>query len=65
MTDELLKKLISEIESLHRTIGIMQEDINAIRNGQYEAPLGATALNRKKVPTRTMKTDAQLVKRDW
>lgn len=64
MTDELLTKLISEIESLHRTIGIMQEDINAIRNGEYEAPRGASSKPRRE-PTRTMKTDMQHVSRDW
>ncbi|HJX80276.1 hypothetical protein [Glutamicibacter sp.] len=42
MTEKLLKELIDEIKSLHSTIGIMQEDINCIRNGEYDKPSGAS-----------------------
>lgn len=41
MSEKLLKELIEEIKSLHSTIGIMQEDINCIRNGEYDKPGGA------------------------
>lgn len=42
MSEKLLKELIDEIKSLHSTIGIMQEDINCIRNGEYDKPSGVS-----------------------
>lgn len=41
MSEKLLKELIQEVKSLHSTIEIMQQDINCIRNGEYDKPGGA------------------------
>lgn len=41
MSDKLVRELIDEVKRLHDTIGIMQQDINCIRNGEYEKPKGA------------------------
>lgn len=47
MSDELLKELIAEVKSLHATIGIMQQDINHIRYGEYDSPSGANTTQRE------------------
>lgn len=46
MSEKLLKELIEEVKKLHDTIGIMQQDINCIRNGEYDKPKGADVSHR-------------------
>jgi hypothetical protein len=41
MSEKLLRELIEEVKRLHGTIEVMQQDINCIRNGEYEKPQGA------------------------
>lgn len=41
MSDHLLREIIAELRSIKSDIGIIQGDLNAIRNGEYEKPSGA------------------------
>ncbi len=41
MSDKLMKELIDEVKRLHDTMSVMQQDINCIRNGEYDKPQGA------------------------
>lgn len=61
MSDKLLRELIDEVKRLHDTISIMQQDINCIRNGEYDKPQGAAPKRAAKpVVTTDLKTS-----RDW
>lgn len=41
MSDNLMRELIAEVKSLHSTLSVLQQDVNAIRNGEYDKPQGA------------------------
>lgn len=41
MEEKLLRELVLELKRMHATIEVMQQDINCIRNGEYERPQGA------------------------
>jgi hypothetical protein len=54
MSEKLLKELIEEVKRLHDTVSIMQQDINCIRNGEYDKPQGASP---KQAPKRGLTTE--------
>lgn len=58
MSDKLIRELIDEVKRLHETISIMQQDINCIRNGEYDKPQGAAPKRQapKPVVTTELKT---------
>lgn len=43
MSEKLLKELVEEIKRLHDTLSILQQDVNCIRNGEYDKPQGASS----------------------
>jgi hypothetical protein len=61
MSDKLLKELIEEVKRLHDTVSIMQQDINCIRNGEYDKPQGAAP---RQAPKRVLTTEVE-ASRDW
>ncbi|MDV2979013.1 hypothetical protein [Glutamicibacter nicotianae] len=66
MSEKLLKELIDEVKRLHDTIQVMQEDINCIRNGEYDKPGGADKGWRNAKPVIRPASDQPLkTSRDW
>ncbi|MEQ4567992.1 hypothetical protein [Paenarthrobacter sp. CAP02] len=61
MSDKLLRELIDEVKRLHDTVGLMQGDINCIRNGEYDKPQGASPA-RATPKVRTVELDHS---KDW
>jgi hypothetical protein len=61
MSEKLLRELIDEVKRLHETVSVMQQDINCIRNGEYDKPQGAAPQRAAKpVVTTALKTS-----RNW
>lgn len=65
MSEKLLKELIEEVKRLHDTIGIMQQDINCIRNGEYDKPQGASPARSSVPKIRQADLGALKTSRDW
>lgn len=60
MSEKLLKELIEEVKRLHDTVSIMQQDINCIRNGEYDKPLGTASKQApKSVPAPELNTSQE------
>ena len=62
MSEKLMKELIEEVKRLHDTISVMQQDINCIRNGEYDKPQGAAPKPSTARPARTVELKTS---RDW
>lgn len=62
-SDRTLEQILKALKDLNGTVEIMQQDINAIRNGQYDKPQGATAKVRPASPVSD--SDLGVTSRDW
>lgn len=61
MSEKLMKELIEEVKRLHDTISVMQQDINCIRNGEYDKPQGAAPMPSTARPVKTVELEASQV----